>query len=84
MPRMRDAVQVEYFDCPNLGGESVRITTTYKLMPRTDLRMVTTGFDCGGCSERCGVRSPSGAFTDLFDWSRCAHPMATGGVPPAA
>ena len=83
MPRMRDAVQVEHFACPNLGGESVRITTTYKVMPGSDFRMLT-GFECGGCSVRCGVRRRSEGFTDTFDWSRCAHPMAPKGAPPAA
>jgi hypothetical protein len=80
-PRMRDAVHVEYFVCPNLAGESVRIATTHKVMPGTDFRMLT-GFDCEGCSARCGVRSRSGALTDSFDWSRCAHPLAP--KPPAA
>ena len=74
-------VQVEHFACPNLGGEVVRMTTTYKVMPGTDFRMLT-GFDCAGCSVRCGVRSRSGALTDTFDWSRCAHPLAR--TPPAA
>jgi len=82
MPRMRDAVQVESFACPNLGGESVRITMTFKVMPGTDFRTLPTGFDCNGCSVRCGVRSRSGAFMDTFDWSRCVHPMAP--KPPAA
>ena len=81
MPRMLDAVEVSYFDCPNLAGESVRVIMTHKVMPGTAFRMLT-GFDCEGCSVRCGVRSRSGAFTDVFDWSRCAHPMAP--KPPAA